>query len=69
MEILDSGPERVRYRSLGSLGDGMLGGEPRSLPAEVAGELMVFKVYERMSLALVLTSSEMVRLGYPVGTP
>jgi len=30
---------------------------------------MVFKVYERMSLALVLTSSEMVRLGYPVGTP
>jgi len=69
VEILDSGPEHVRYRSLGSLGDRMLGGKPRSLPAEVAGELMVFKVYERMSLALVLTSSEMVRLGYPVGTP
>ncbi len=67
--VLDGGPEQVRYETLGSLGQGLLGAERRSLPAEAVGQVMVFKVYQHMSLALVLSSSDMVRQGYVIDNP
>ncbi|WP_157953645.1 LysM peptidoglycan-binding domain-containing protein [Zobellella maritima] len=41
--------------------------EPERLPAKAIGRLMVFKVYDKLSAALVLDSEDMIRIGYPIG--
>ncbi|MEM8594342.1 MAG: LysM peptidoglycan-binding domain-containing protein [Pseudomonadota bacterium] len=40
-----------------------------ALPSDVAGEVLVFKVYERMSYALVMRSGDTLRVNDMVGTP
>ncbi|WP_344959420.1 LysM domain-containing protein [Zobellella aerophila] len=42
-------------------------GQPERLPAKPIARLMVFKVYDKLSAALVLDSEDMIRIGYPIG--
>lgn len=44
-----------------------LTGTAEQLPAKPIARVMVFKVYDRLSAALILDSEDMVRIGYSVG--
>lgn len=54
--------EKVRDPYKGGILSGIIGESVR-LPDEPAGELMVFRTYDRMSFALVLEASSEVRAG------
>ncbi|MFX4227359.1 MAG: hypothetical protein ACFHHU_05585 [Porticoccaceae bacterium] len=48
--------------------DRVEGGTVRS-PDEQAGVSMAFKIYDRMSLGLVLSAENVLAVGYPVNQP
>ena len=44
-------------------------GETLRLPSERAGELMVFKAFEKVSYAIVMRAHEVIKLGDELHTP
>lgn len=57
---------QLEYADLASVYQ-RLTGPAEQLPAKPIARLMVFKVYDKLSAALVLDSEDIVRVGYPVG--
>lgn len=60
--------EKVRDPYRAGLLSGVLGGRVR-LPEEHAGELLIFKTYDRMSYALVMEATSEVRVGDKIRNP
>jgi hypothetical protein len=68
LRVLTAGETvRDRYSKAGGLG--MFGGEKVKLPDEPAGTAMVFKVYDRISYALVMTARSEMRVHDIVRNP
>jgi len=68
LRVLTAGETvRDRYAKTGSFG--LLGGENVQLPDEPAGTVMVFKVYDRIAYALVMTAESEMRVHDIVRNP
>jgi len=68
LSVLTAG-ETVRDRYAKTGGFGLLGGEKVKLPDEPAGTVMVFKVYDRIAYALVMTAESEMRVHDIVRNP
>lgn len=67
--IVHLGDDEVAYAAFSGVGERLLHRERERFPAARIGELMVFKTYDKMSMALVVSAGDMVQQGYAVGNP
>lgn len=68
-EVVDNGPDNVAYEQDSSIGQKLMNKQSTVLSADHIGEVMVIKVYQKTSLAIVMNSRDMVRAGYVVENP
>ena len=68
-EVVDNGPDNVAYEQDSSIGQKLMNKQSTVLSADHIGEVMVIKVYQKTSLAIVMNSRDMVRAGYAVENP
>ncbi|GAA4494984.1 LysM peptidoglycan-binding domain-containing protein [Pseudaeromonas paramecii] len=68
-KVVDSGANDVSYREYGSAGDKLFASDSEVLPNDRVGEVMVIKVYDKLSMAFVMNSQNMVRKGYALANP
>ncbi|WP_316672413.1 LysM peptidoglycan-binding domain-containing protein [uncultured Tolumonas sp.] len=68
-EVVDNGPDHVSYQQDSSIGQKLMNKQSTVLSADHIGEVMVIKVYQKTSLAIVMNSRDMVRAGYAVENP
>lgn len=68
-KVVDSGANDVSYRIYGSVGDKLFASASEILPSDRVGEVMVVKVYDKLSMAFVMNSQRMVRKGYSLANP
>jgi len=66
-EVIASG-EQWFYRERAPLASRLLGGHDYQLPDAPVGELMVFRTYESMALALITRSEDLIRQGYRISS-
>jgi hypothetical protein len=69
VKVVDNGPEKIAYELDGTAGEKVLNQQKTTLRADHIGEIMVIKVYQKTSLAIVMNSSDMVRAGYVLENP
>ena len=55
-KVVDSGADDVRYRIYGSAGDKLFASDSEILPDDRVGQVMVVKVYDKLSMAFVMNS-------------
>ncbi len=67
--MVDNGPDRVTYEQDGTAGEKLMNKQKTTLHADHIGEVMVVKVYQKTSLAIVMNSRAIVRAGYAVENP
>lgn len=68
-EVVDNGPDNITYQQDSTAGQRLMNTEHTVLHADHIGEVMVIKVYQKTSLAIVMNSRDMVRAGYVVENP
>lgn len=68
-EVVDNGPDKITYEQDGTAGDKLMNKQKTTLRADHIGEVMIIKVYQKTSLAIVMNSRDMVRAGYVVENP
>ena len=68
-EVVDNGPDNVAYEQDSSISQKVMNKQSTVLSADHIGEVMVIKVYQKTSLAIVMNSRDMVRAGYVVENP
>ena len=61
--------DRFAGRSFLSTGSGFMGGESVTLPAEAAGTVMIFKIYDRIGYALVMEATSDIHVYDAVRNP
>ncbi|ACQ91784.1 Peptidoglycan-binding LysM [Tolumonas auensis DSM 9187] len=66
-EVVDNGPDNVIYEQDGTAGEKLQ--KKTTLRADHIGEVMIVKVYQKTSLAIVMNSRAIVRAGYAVENP
>jgi len=68
-EVVDNGPDNITYQQDSTVGQKLMNEHSTVLSADHIGEVMVIKVYQKTSLAIVMNSRDMVRAGYAVENP
>ncbi len=70
-EVVDNGPDHVTYTQDATAGEKLLSGNNNklTLQSEHVGEVMIVKVYQKTSLAIIMNSRAIVRAGYAVENP
>ena len=68
-EVVDNGPDNVIYEQDGTAGEKLMNKEKMTLQSDHIGEVMVVKVYQKTSLAIIMNSKAIVRTGYAVENP
>ena len=68
-EVVDNGPDNVIYEQDGTAGEKLMNKQKTTLRADHVGEVMIVKVYQKTSLAIVMNSRAIVRAGYVVENP
>ncbi|MFC3913346.1 LysM peptidoglycan-binding domain-containing protein [Pseudaeromonas sharmana] len=61
--------DTISYRQNSNMGQRVLDAESRRLPADVIGQAMTFKVYDKVAMALVLRANDIVHKDYTVSNP
>lgn len=69
VEVTGQSAETLAYKLISTAGQKLLVSNGQRLPEEQVGQAMAFKVYDRVSLVLVLKASDTVRIGSQVGNP
>lgn len=67
--IENGGPDNLAYEEFSSVGKKLFSGEPTRLPENNVGQLMVFKVYEKTSMAIILRASDTIRKDFAIRNP
>ncbi|WP_161632453.1 LysM peptidoglycan-binding domain-containing protein [Tolumonas lignilytica] len=68
-KLVDNGPDQIVYQQDSTIGQKLMDKQPTTLMADKIGELMVIKVYQKTSLAIVMDSRDLVKAGYAVENP
>jgi Uncharacterized protein containing LysM domain len=69
VDILDGDQaDSLSYKQFSSEGQKLFSAAER-LPEDIVGQLMVFKVYEKTSLAIILRTSDLVKQDYDIRNP
>jgi hypothetical protein len=69
VEVTGNNADNLAYKLVSTEGQKLLASNGQRLPEEQIGEAMAFKIYDRVSLALILKASDTVRVGFQVGNP
>jgi hypothetical protein len=69
VEVTGKNADNLAYKLVSTAGQKLLASNGQRLPEEQIGEAMAFKIYDRVSLALILKASDTVRVGFQVGNP
>lgn len=69
VEVTGKSAEKLAYKLISTEGQKLLDSNAQRLPEEQVGQAMAFKVYDRVSLLLILKASDTVRVGFLVGNP
>lgn len=67
--IAGSNPGNSDYQLYSPAGKRLMASDKRHLPNEIIGEAMVFKTYDKLSMALVLQASDTIKRGALIGNP
>ncbi len=68
-EVTERSADDIAYKLFSPVGKKVFNGEGTRLPEQLVGQLMVFKVYDKTSMAMILKSNDPVREGYLIGNP
>ena len=69
VEVTGKSADALAYKLISTEGQKVLSGDAQQLPNEAVGQAMAFKIYDRISLALILRANDQVYTGYLVGNP
>ena len=69
VELTGKSAEKLAYKLISTEGQKLMNSNAQRLPEEQVGQAMAFKVYDRVSLLLILKASDTVRVGFLVGNP
>ena len=70
VELIESGGvDALSYKQFSSEGKKLFSGEPTRLPDNDVGQLMVFKVYEKVSMAIILRANDTIRKDFRIENP
>ena len=69
VEVTGKSAEKLAYKLISTEGQKLMDSNVQLLPEEQVGQAMAFKVYDRVSLLLILKASDTVRVGFLVGNP
>ena len=70
VELIESGGvDALSYKQFSSEGKKLFSGEPARLPDNDVGQLMVFKVYEKVSMAIILRANDTIRKDFRIENP
>lgn len=70
VEVIESGgADELEYKQFASEGKKLFSGESTRLPDNGVGQLMVFKVYEKVSMAIILRTSDTIRKDFRIENP
>ncbi|MGL4206433.1 MAG: LysM peptidoglycan-binding domain-containing protein [Aeromonadaceae bacterium] len=68
-EVTERSADDIAYKLFSPVGKRLFDGEGTHLPEQLVGQLMVFKVYDKTSMAMILKANDTVRQGYLIGNP
>ncbi len=67
--VTGNSADTLAYKLISTEGQKAFSGDSQRLPDEQVGEAMAFKIYDRVSLALILRANDQIRTGFLVGNP
>ena len=68
-EVTERSADDLAYKLFSPVGKKLFDGEGTHLPEQLVGQLMVFKVYDKTSMAMILKTNDTVRKGNLIGNP
>lgn len=69
VELTGNSAKTVAYRQNSTAGQKLMSSDTHRLPDAEVGEAMAFKVYDKVSMAVILRANDMVRTDYVVSNP